>query len=109
MRGLIEQSSGLTDMSRRILGVMHRDEAATQAEVLQLSRRRYHVDPTVTRRKQPGRTPGDPPDAPKGEGNPQGKPDGRRESAEGIVGGLSGKVSEALQCRKTEQRIGRAV
>ena len=30
------------------------------------------------------------------------------ESAEGIVDGLSGKASEALQSRKAEQQIGRA-
>ena len=49
----------------------------------------YHVDPAVTHRKQSG--------SPR-ETLPKG-----RESADGIVDGQSGKVSEALQCRKVEQ------
>ncbi len=41
-----------------------------------------------------------------GEGRPE--RGGRQESAEGKVGGRQGEASEALQCRKAEQQIGRA-
>ena len=49
------------------------------------SYQRRHVDSTVMRRKQHGKTPGDPPDAPQGEGESKGDPNGRRESAEGVI------------------------
>ena len=41
-------------------------------------------------------------------GEPGGDPTAEQKSADGIVGQAVGKASEALQGRKTEQRIGRA-
>ena len=41
-------------------------------------------------------------------GKPRGDPTAAQKSAEGIVGQAVGKASEALQCRKAEQQIGRA-
>ena len=41
-------------------------------------------------------------------GEPRGDPTAAQKSAEGIVGQAVGKASEALQCRKAEQQIGRA-
>ena len=39
---------------------------------------------------------------------PRGRLTARQKSAEGVVGQAVGKASEALQCRKAEQQIGRA-
>jgi hypothetical protein len=39
---------------------------------------------------------------------PRGNLTARQKSAEGVVGHVVGKASEALQCQKAEQQIGRA-